>query len=445
MRRPCCCCTASRRRMRCGTASPAPRAALPPRAARPARLRRFRQAARRAGARQLQQACNGRRHGRADASLGTSVMRQCGHDRARALRTGSARPPPAGDEARCSTSRRRWTCIRHTDMRFASAYYHHWFHLIQPSPLPETMIGGQPALLPALEARRLGSSGVGHIEPVALAEYERCFCRAETIHAVCEDYRAAAGIDLEHDRASRAAGQKIAWRHAGAVGERGVGAGDVRAAGAVAGSVQRHGRAAREAGHFPRRGAAEENRGGSTSSPDTPTTPTRKAPCSSGCKRLDQHFPVRFSAWLPAPWVRCSRLLWVAFDRGGTLALVFLALTLVGVRATRARRAMRCCATTGDRPSALPARVHPARDAAVLIEGDNEAALFSRQQRSLVHQRQGRPDSGRSARRWTCTRSATSGSTTAAARVHADARLPRHHRRGPAQAPTTRACSTSRR
>ena len=43
-----------------------------------------------------------------------------------------------------------------------------------------------------------------------MADYERCFCTPEGIHGACEDYRASAGIDLEHDRASRAAGQRIA-------------------------------------------------------------------------------------------------------------------------------------------------------------------------------------------------------------------------------------------
>jgi haloacetate dehalogenase len=91
---------------------------------------------------------------------------------------------------------------------FSRAYYH-WFFFIQPSPLPELMIGG--------DARRYlhtclggwGAAGLGHIEPQALAEYERCFCRAEAIHAACEDYRASAGIDLVHDRESRARGHKI--------------------------------------------------------------------------------------------------------------------------------------------------------------------------------------------------------------------------------------------
>lgn len=108
-----------------------------------------------------------------------------------------------------------------TDMRFASAYYH-WFHLIQPSPLPETMIGGNPRFYLHWKLGGWGARGTGFIEPEALAEYERCFCRAETIHAVCEDYRAAAGIDLEHDRSSREAGQRIRCDTLVLWGERGV-------------------------------------------------------------------------------------------------------------------------------------------------------------------------------------------------------------------------------
>jgi len=94
-----------------------------------------------------------------------------------------------------------------TDQAFATAYYH-WFHLIQPAPLPETMVGG--ALVPYLHASLggLGSGGLGYLEPAALAEYERCFTPA-TVHAICEDYRASAGIDLEHDRESRGRAERI--------------------------------------------------------------------------------------------------------------------------------------------------------------------------------------------------------------------------------------------
>jgi haloacetate dehalogenase len=95
-----------------------------------------------------------------------------------------------------------------TDMRFAS-YYYHWFHLIQPAPLPEKMIGGDPAFYLHRKLGGWGANGTQFIEPEALAEYERCFCSAEAIHGACEDYRASAGIDLEHDRASRQQGLKI--------------------------------------------------------------------------------------------------------------------------------------------------------------------------------------------------------------------------------------------
>ncbi|MBK9441713.1 MAG: alpha/beta hydrolase [Comamonadaceae bacterium] len=104
---------------------------------------------------------------------------------------------------------------------FAQACYH-WFHLIQPAPLPETMIGGNPLAYLHLKLGGWGTGGMAHIEPAALAEYERCFCKPQTIHAVCEDYRASAGIDLEHDRASRAAGHKIACDTQVLWGQRGV-------------------------------------------------------------------------------------------------------------------------------------------------------------------------------------------------------------------------------
>ena len=111
------------------------------------------------------------------------------------------------------------------DMSSAIGYYH-WFFLIQPAPLPERMIGGDPGFYLRWTLGGWGSKGVGHIELEALAEYERCFSRADAIHATCEDYRAGASIDLEHDRASRAAGEKIGcdlmllWGTRGLVGRR---------------------------------------------------------------------------------------------------------------------------------------------------------------------------------------------------------------------------------
>ncbi len=108
-----------------------------------------------------------------------------------------------------------------TDMAFARAYYH-WFHLIQPSPLPERMIHSDWKNYLHAKLGGWGSAGLGYIEPEALAEYERCFAQMSTVHAMCEDYRASAGIDLVHDRASRVEGQKIACDTLVLWGERGV-------------------------------------------------------------------------------------------------------------------------------------------------------------------------------------------------------------------------------
>jgi haloacetate dehalogenase len=85
-----------------------------------------------------------------------------------------------------------------TDMAFATGYFH-WFFLIQPFDLPERLIGADPAFY----LRRKLAKGVktdGAFTEQALAEYIRCFSDPRTIHATCEDYRAAAGIDLDHDR-----------------------------------------------------------------------------------------------------------------------------------------------------------------------------------------------------------------------------------------------------
>ena len=94
-----------------------------------------------------------------------------------------------------------------TDQAFATAYYH-WFFLIQPFDLPERLIGADP--LYYLRKKTGGWGSAANIfDPRALAEYERCFAIPATIHATCEDYRAAASIDLEHDDADVAAGRKV--------------------------------------------------------------------------------------------------------------------------------------------------------------------------------------------------------------------------------------------
>jgi haloacetate dehalogenase len=86
----------------------------------------------------------------------------------------------------------------------ASVYYH-WFFLIQPAPFPETLIGNNAEFFLNSMLGRLKPQA---ITPEAFAEYLRCFSDPATIHGTCEDYRAAASIDLLHDEADK--GRKVA-------------------------------------------------------------------------------------------------------------------------------------------------------------------------------------------------------------------------------------------
>ena len=155
-------------------------------------------------------------------ALGVATFFLCGHDRGGRVAHRLAVDHPARVQRLCVIDiAPTLDMYAATDFEFARAYYH-WFHLIQPHPLPETMINGNPLAYLHAKLGGWGSVGMGYIEPAALAEYERCFCQPDTVHALCEDYRASAGIDLEHDRASRAQGQKIACDTLVLWGERGV-------------------------------------------------------------------------------------------------------------------------------------------------------------------------------------------------------------------------------
>ncbi len=155
-------------------------------------------------------------------ALGVAGFFLCGHDRGGRVAHRLALDHPARVQKLCVIDiAPTLDMYAATDFAFAKAYYH-WFHLIQPAPLPETMIGGNPLAYLHAKLGGWGSTGMDHLEPAALAEYERYFIQAETIHAMCEDYRASAGIDLDHDRASRAQGQKIACDSLVLWGARGV-------------------------------------------------------------------------------------------------------------------------------------------------------------------------------------------------------------------------------
>lgn len=108
------------------------------------------------------------------------------------------------------------------NLEFATAYWH-WFFLIRPAPLPETLIESDPELyLKGIIAVR--SSGMKPFTEEAYSEYLRCLRLPGAANAICEDYRATASIDLDHDRNDLNLGNKLTcpllviWGSEGTVG-----------------------------------------------------------------------------------------------------------------------------------------------------------------------------------------------------------------------------------
>ena len=109
-----------------------------------------------------------------------------------------------------------------TDQAFATAYYH-WFFLIQPTPFPETLIHANPDYF-LNHCLKSWSKRAGAFTTEAIAEYQRAFSQAETIHATCEDYRASATIDLVHDAQDQnykiACPVLVLWGERGIIGKK---------------------------------------------------------------------------------------------------------------------------------------------------------------------------------------------------------------------------------
>ena len=105
------------------------------------------------------------------------------------------------------------------NMEFALGYYH-WFWFAQPHPFPENLIDAAPEVWLRSHTAR-GTAPEALFGAEAWAEYLRHAREPANIRGMCEDYRAAASIDLEHDRASRAAGHRIGCDTLVLWGERG--------------------------------------------------------------------------------------------------------------------------------------------------------------------------------------------------------------------------------
>lgn len=92
--------------------------------------------------------------------------------------------------------------------RVLATFYYHWFFLAQEPDLPEVLIGAAPELFVRHTLDR-GTGPGAVLDEEAVAEYVRCFRDPEAIRASCEDYRAGASVDLEHDEADAAAGRRV--------------------------------------------------------------------------------------------------------------------------------------------------------------------------------------------------------------------------------------------
>jgi haloacetate dehalogenase len=140
------------------------------------------------------------------AALGHERFRVAGHDRGARVTHRLLRDHPERIERAALLdivpTLYRFETI---DQKAATGSFH-WFFLIQPAPFPERMIGAEAEFF---LRKMMGLSRTpGAHEPEVFAEYLRCFSNPETIRATCDEYRAGAGIDLEHDRADR--GKKLA-------------------------------------------------------------------------------------------------------------------------------------------------------------------------------------------------------------------------------------------
>ena len=156
-------------------------------------------------------------------SLGFATFRVLAHDRgARVAHRLALDHPQAVERMALLDIAPTLAMYEQTSDAFARAYWH-WFFLIQPAPLPERLIEADPsAYVRDVMGKR--SAGLAPFDPRALAEYQRCLALPGAAHGICEDYRAAATIDLEHDRFDRDAGNRLAlplmvlWGEQGVVG-----------------------------------------------------------------------------------------------------------------------------------------------------------------------------------------------------------------------------------
>jgi haloacetate dehalogenase len=141
-------------------------------------------------------------------SLGHVQFRVLAHDRgARVAHRLAADHPEAVQRLVLLDIAPTLAMYEKTTEAFARAYWH-WFFLIQRAPLPERLLEADPAAY-ITDVMGSRSAGLAPFDPRALKEYRRCLALPGTAHGICEDYRASASIDLEHDRLDLERGHRL--------------------------------------------------------------------------------------------------------------------------------------------------------------------------------------------------------------------------------------------
>jgi len=157
------------------------------------------------------------------AALGHKRFYAAGHDRgARVLHRMCLDHPKEVARAAILDIIPQHHLLNHVTRQWGTFSWH-WFFNIQPEPLPEKMMGADPDWFIEKKLAKT-MQGLSFFGKEALAEYKRCFRNPDTIHAICEDYRATFGVDLAMDTEDFNAGKKITcpalilWGATGGVG-----------------------------------------------------------------------------------------------------------------------------------------------------------------------------------------------------------------------------------
>ena len=142
------------------------------------------------------------------AKLGHESFRLLGHDRGARVSYRMALDHPERVERAVLLDIQTTLDVWEGFDRVRALRMYHWPFLAQPAPLPETMIGADPRGWVDGRFFRGGKNLPDWLDPRALEAYRTFMAEPERIHATCEDYRAGATIDVEHDRADRDAGKR---------------------------------------------------------------------------------------------------------------------------------------------------------------------------------------------------------------------------------------------